>query len=136
MVELLVELKLMSCLCRKPRSPYWMVKYRDGTGRIVMRSTKQTNLRKAQAVATNWEKAARLARAGELTQSTAIKILGQLMEETIGERLEVQTVEQFLREWLEARSTVGRSDGTVKRYAPIMKAFIVSLGPVRSKASI
>ena len=47
----------MPCVCRKPNSPYWMAKFRDGTGRVVMRSTKKTVHRDALKIALMWEDA-------------------------------------------------------------------------------
>jgi hypothetical protein len=62
-----------------------MAKFRDGSGRVVMRSTKQTDRRLALKIAEQWEAAARKARSHELTQAASVRILGELMELTIGE---------------------------------------------------
>jgi hypothetical protein len=73
-------------------------------GITLWRSTKQTDHRKAIDVARNWEKAARMAASSELTQAASIKLLDELMETTIGENLNVRSVEAYFAEWLKRRS--------------------------------
>ena len=53
-------------------SPFWQAKFRGADGRTIWRSTKQTDHRKAIAVARKWEIAARLAASSELTQAAAV----------------------------------------------------------------
>ena len=53
-------------------SPFWQAKFRGADGRTIWRSTKQTDHRKATAVARKWEIAARLAASSELTQAAAV----------------------------------------------------------------
>ena len=81
-------------------SPFWQAKFRSADGSTVWRSTKQTDSRKAIEVARKWEKAARLAANSELTQSASIRLLDELMEVTIGEHLNVQSVETYIEQWL------------------------------------
>lgn len=121
----------MACLTRKPRSPYWMIKFRDALGRIVMRSSKQTKHSEARKTADRWEDAAKKARSGELTQAATLKILGELMEQTTGEELKIESVKDFLTKWLGARS-----GSTAKRYKPIIEGFIGSLSEKRQGAGI
>lgn len=123
----------MACITQKPNSPYWMAKFRDETGRIVMRSTKQKTPRAARAVAEAWEESAAKARRGELTRSTALKVLATLVEHTTGEALVDATVEGFFTEWLEGRKLRGRSDGTLARYRPVITSFLKSMGPRASR---
>jgi integrase len=125
----------MACVCKKPNSPFWMAKFRDETGRIVMRSTKQKVLKQARVVAEAWEEAAVKARKGELTRATALKFLANVVERTTGEALVDATVDGFLREWLEGRKLRGRATGTVERYRPIVNAFLAFMGD-RSRKSI
>lgn len=125
----------MASISKKPNSPFWMAKFRDDTGRIVMRSTKQTDMRAARKVAETWEEAALKARKGELTRATALKVLSELVERTTGELLSDATVEAFLNGWLQGRKAVGRASGTVERYSPIIKRFISSMG-IRAQKTI
>lgn len=134
----MVELHLFMCasISRKPRSPFWMAKFRDHDGRVVMRSTKKKLRGEAIVVALAWENAARKARAGELTQAASVKILSELMEATLGESLKSHTIEQCLQNFLKNLTGLGRSQSTVKRYEPIIGSFLSSIGPLRKKASI
>lgn len=125
----------MASLSRKPNSPFWMAKYRDDTGRIVMRSTKQTAPKQARLVADAWEEAARKARHGDLTRATALKVLSELVERTTGEVLADASVEAFLGDWLKSRQVAGRASGTLVRYRPIIAKFVASMGD-RSKKTI
>jgi hypothetical protein len=62
-----------------------MAKFRADDGRVVMRSTKQVKRKAAQSIADEWERAARKARAGELTQAVIIKTMAEMLERTLGE---------------------------------------------------
>ena len=110
-----------------------MGKFRGEDGRVVMRSTKQTNRKLAQAVADEWERAAAKARAGELTQAVILKTMGEMMERTIGEALDVQSTKDFFAAW---KKTPGRKPSTLKRYDPVLDGFLASIGPRRANASI
>ena len=112
-----------------------MAKFRDGTGRIVMRSTKQEKRSNALDVARTWELAAQKARRGELTAAAATKVLNEMLERT-GEQISAQTTKEFFTEWLDRRTTYGRAASTVKRYTPVLDGFINFLGPLRSAATI
>lgn len=125
----------MSCLTRKPRSPFWMAKFRSGDGRIVMRSTKQRDLRLARKVADSWEDAARKSRAGELTQAASVKLLNELLERT-GERIVTISTRDYFAEWLARKTTHGKASSTVKRYQPVLDGFVDFLGGARAAASL
>ena len=118
----------MASLSKKANSPFFMGKFRDDSGRIVMRSTKQTERKKAQWVVDSWEESARKARRGELTRSTALKVLSELVERTTGELLIDATVSGYLNGWLESRMVKGRATATLARYRPIVAAFLKFMG--------
>ena len=117
-------------------SPYWSAKFRDASGRVVMKATKEMDRRKALKVAQAWEKAARKAAAGELTQAASIRLLNELMQETTGERFNTQGFEDFCREWLAGRKQVGKAASTLKRYEPILEGFVEFLPKKRRSAPI
>ena len=117
-------------------SPFWFAKYRGPDGQPIVRTTKQPDRKQAQAVAEAWEQAAAKARHGELTQAAILKGMGDLLERTTGERLNVATVRDFFAEWLNSKTTVGRASSTVKRYRPILDGFIAAIGDKRARASI
>ncbi len=110
-----------------------MAKFKGEDGRPVMRSTKQEKRSAAQAVADDWERAARKASAGELTQAAILKTLGEMMERTTGETLNVQSTADFFADWIK-RS--GRKLGTTDRYRPVLNGFVSFIGERRAKASI
>ena len=127
----------MACVWKLPaKSPFWFAQFTANDGRRVNRSTKQTDRKKAQAVADTWEKAARKARLCELTQAASIKILSELMETTTGEVLNVETIAGFLQGWITSRESLGRADATAKRYRSVVDGFLKHLGAQRAGGSI
>jgi hypothetical protein len=117
-------------------SPYWSAKFRDASGRVMMKSTKEMDRRKAFKVAQSWEKAARMAAAGELTQAASMQLLDALMQETTGQRFNTQGIEDFCKEWLAGRKQVGKAASTLKRYEPILDGFVEFLPQKRRSAPI
>ncbi len=113
-----------------------MAKFRDATGRIVMRSTKQEVRKEAAKVAESWEDASRKARRGELTQVASIKILSELLAATSGEQLKVPTIAEVLNSYVASRATVGCVAGTAKRYQKVVSVFLEKIGEKRSAASV
>jgi hypothetical protein len=111
-------------------------KFRGADGKTIWRSTKQIDHQKAIAVARKWEKAARLAASSELTQAASIRLLDELMETTIGEKLNVRSVESYFAEWFKGKKATGTSPGTLTRYRPVLEGFIASLSEQRRRASV
>jgi hypothetical protein len=96
-------------------SPFWQAKFRGLEGKPVWLSTKQTDYRKAMAVAERWEKAVQLASnwelrnkqkkilddIWELTKSLATRqmtkrLLNYLLSSTIGEELQGGELSEIL----------------------------------------
>jgi integrase len=117
-------------------SPYWQAKFRGIDGRSIWRSTKQTDHRKAIEVARTWEKAARAAASSELTQAASIRLLDELMQTTLGQNLDVQSIESYFEEWLKGKNASGTSSGTLRRYEPVLSGFLELLPEKRRKASM
>lgn len=115
------------------QSPYYMAKFRGADGRPVMRSTKQRKRSEAQAVADEWERAARKARQGELTRAVLLKTMDEMVERVLGESTLVQSTRAFFQEWSEAP---GRKTATISRYRSVLNGFLAYLGEHRSAASI
>lgn len=116
-------------------SPFWFAKYRGPDGQLIVRTTKQRDKKKAQAFAMELELAAEKARRGELTQAAILKGLGDLLERTTGERLNIVSTRDFFAEWLQLKA-VDHAGSTVERYRPITNGFITFLSDVRARASI
>ena len=68
----------MAFLRKFPRSPYWFAGYTAPDGRRVQRSTKQSLRKKAQLVANEFEKAARLAGEKRLGEAQARRVLSDI----------------------------------------------------------
>lgn len=118
----------MASIHRKPRSPYWYAAWRQG-GRLHLRTTKQRERSKALTVALQWERAAKLGEAGELTEAQARKVLNEILEATAtGEHLRAPSSEEFLRHWL-AGKEAHKAEKTAERYASVVQSFIAHLGP-------
>jgi len=129
----------MAFLRTQPRSPYFMAIFSDETGRKVERSTKVAidsprGRARAQAVADEWEAAAKSARAGELTAAAAMKTLAGLVAKSSGEKVTDDTVAEYCAAWLAAKK--GKiASSSLARYQPTLARFLESLGP-RARKSI
>lgn len=118
----------MASIHRRPRSPYYHAAFRGPDGRLILRSTKQTNRAKAEAVALEWERASRLAKGGLLLEDQARKVVASIMERAgSDETLRGVSVADFFGEWMTGKEGI-RTARTVDRYRPIVEGFLASLG--------
>jgi site-specific recombinase XerD len=62
--------------------------------------------------------------------------LDELMEVTIGENLDVQSVEAYFDQWHKGRKATGTSSGTLSRYEPVLEGFLESLPEKRRRVSV
>jgi integrase len=113
-----------------------MAKFRDATGRVVMRSTKKKAHRDALKITLMWEDSVTKARAGELTQAASVKVLRELMEQSLGETLKTPSVRDTLNGYLDACKATGGAASTQARYRPIFTRFLAHIGEVRARASV
>lgn len=89
----------MASVHHRPRSPYFFAAFRGADGRLVLRSTKQTDRAPALAVALELERAAKLAKRGELVESQAHDILADIMKRAdTGETLRSVTIAGHFRQ--------------------------------------
>ena len=91
--------------------------------------------RKALEVALVWNKAARLALGGTLTQAASQKLFHEILSTTTGESFNVPNIQSYFSSWLEAKRATGKAFGTLKRYKPVLEGFIASL-PERRRTSL
>src|SRR5437879_3926731 len=109
----------MASLHRRPRSKYWHAGWRDATGKLHMRSTKETRR----------EKAAEIARGSEHVERTATneaqvrKVMSEILQRNTGQPLRTPTVREWFAEWLQ-----DKSEETKKRYSGTANAFCAQLG--------
>jgi integrase len=109
------------------RSPFWFAKYRGADGRIVVKSTKQSDRRKALTVALEYERTASMGRDGVLTEAQVRKVLSEVLEKVTGDSFRHETVKDFLERWLRGKENA-KSQGTHLRYGNSVKLFLESLG--------
>jgi site-specific recombinase XerD len=112
------------------RSPYWFAKFRDANGRVVIKSTKQTERTLALEVMLDWNRLAEQGRRRILTEAQCRKVMNELLEQVTGdsETIESNTTEQFLNNWVKGKVNA-KSEGTATRYAGTIKLFLEDLGP-------
>lgn len=115
---------------------YWIAQFRDERGVRVNRSTKQTDRRKAQKVADDWEESALKARHGELTVEASRLTLNRMIEATGAGRLEKKSILEAFELWYNGRKQRGRSNASLNRYRSVLKSLYSFLGETRLKASI
>lgn len=117
----------MASLRRRLRSPYWFACYNGPDGRRVQQSTKQSNRKKAQAMADQLERAAKLAAEKRLGETQARQILSKIYENLNGDPLASATAKDYLNRWAERRKD-DTSARTYQAYAQIVRDFLTSLG--------
>jgi integrase len=117
----------MPSLWKREKSPYWVCCYTSSTGQRLKKSTKQRDRKKAWEVCLAIERAEDHAKNGSLTEQTAKKIIGEILERTTGEPLHNYKVRDWLAHWLDMKEQV-RALKTAARYRQVIRDFITSLG--------
>jgi hypothetical protein len=118
----------MASLHQRPRSPYWHASFLAPDGRWKLCSTKCKDRSQAMAVALEFERAAKLGRAGNLVEAQARKVVADIMERAGGdETLRAPSVKDFLSQWIAAKVS-SKAKGTSTRYAVAVADFLASLG--------
>src|ERR1035437_3488857 len=123
----------MASVHQRPASKYWHAAFRTSDGRLILRSTKCQDRQKALAAAMEFERAAKLASAGNLVESQARKIIADIMERAgTDETLRSPTVNDYLNQWLVSKAPKV-SPGTGVFYKHTVKMFLASLGERQNK---
>ncbi len=118
----------MASVHRRPYSKFWHAAWRDSTGRLILRSTKQTERVKALSFALECERAEKLGGAGNLTEAQARKIVQDIMERAdTGEMLRNHTIEGWMHQWMADKEEM-KSASTAARYNQIVREFLTHLG--------
>lgn len=74
-----------------------------------------------------WEKAARMAQGGTLTEVHSRKLISDILESTGQSPLESPSVRVFLDDWLKSKAAT-TAKATARRYGDVLKAFLTTLG--------
>lgn len=86
----------MASIWKHPESQYWIACFRDANGRQRRLSTRETDRKKAQTIALEYEKTARTRRTLRQTR----KAIERLHEEIAGEPIPQKTLRTYVAEWL------------------------------------
>lgn len=122
----------MASVHRRPASPYLHAAFRGPDGRLVLRSTKQTDRNKALAVALEFERTAKLAKRGELVEAQAREVLKGIMARAdTGETIQTVSIADYFRQWFGSKEA-RKAESTPLRYKGVIEPFLESLGS-RSK---
>jgi integrase len=116
------------------KSPFWYACFTLPNGKRTTRSTKQTEKRKAEAVARELQKAARQARDGNLQEFAARKVIGDLYEISNGEPLPSSKIRSYFESWL-ARKKLETAPATYRKYADVVRQLLAFFG-LRSEQDI
>ena len=108
----------MASLHRRPRSKYWHAAWRDVTGKLHMRSTKESSRQKAYEIARGWEHVERNA----TNEAQVRKVLSEILERNTGQPLRTPTVREWFAEWLK-----GKGEETKARYSGVCNSFFAFL---------
>jgi len=115
----------MASIHRRPRSRYFQAAFRDGQGRQIQLSTKETDRSKALAIALEWERMAK--NPDELVEAQALKFVSDQMQRRGHGAIRTPTTQDFLAEWIRGKE-LNRSEGTATRYRGIVEGFLKGLG--------
>lgn len=122
----------MASVTKREGSKFFIACYTDRNGRQLKRSTKTADHGQAMAMALELERVEKMARAGSLTTDQLRKVFDQVAEKVNGDTLEVPSVEQCFRSWLEnikSRSTLS----THSRYSTTVQHFLKHLGAKKDR---
>jgi integrase len=102
-------------------------------GHWALRSTKCADRQKALAVAMEFERAAKIGRAGNLVEAQARLVVADIMARAgTDETLRSPSVADFLADWLKTKEAK-KSDSTHTRYSGAVEKFLDSLNDRRNK---
>lgn len=117
----------MASLRNFPGSPYFFACYTDHNGLRRQRSTKQSNRKKAQAIADKLERAAKLGAESRLGEAQVRRILSEMHRDLHGEGIQSSSAKDFLTNWAATRAA-DTAPRTHQAYSQIVRDFLTSLG--------
>ena len=121
----------MASLTKKKDCKNWIACFTLPDGTRTNRSTGTSNRKLAKQTALEWEKASQLAKNKQLNEALARKVVSDILENAGEAALEEETVESFLREWLQQKE----NENTRERYKLVVDRFLSCMGK-KSKSLI
>ena len=123
----------MASIHKRPRSPYYHASFMTPDGHWALRSTKCEDRQKALAVAMEFERAAKIGRAGNLVEAQARLVVADIMARAgTDETFRSPSVADFLSDWLKTKEAK-KSESTHTRYSGAVDKFLDSLNDRRNK---
>src|SRR6266481_2738660 len=113
----------MASIWKHPQSKYFTACFRDHNGRQRRISTKETNRKKAQKLADEYERASRTKR----TLKQAQAVLDRLHEELSGEKVVRISFRQYLDDWFDGKKAE-TAPSTMTFYRSSLTKFLQFLG--------
>ena len=119
----------MASLTRKHDCKNWIANITMPDGTRTSRSTGTDDKKQAQTIADALEEATRRAKKGQFVEKDARAALNEILRRANEDTMNGDTVEDFLREWLQSKDNAG----TNERYTHVVDVFLNHLGK-KSKA--
>lgn len=117
----------MASLWKRKNSPFFTCCYESASGQRLKKSTKQTERSKAWNVCLALERAEQSAKEDALTEETAKKLIGEVLERTTGRALRRHKTGPWLDKWVKGKKEI-RAPKTAERYEQVIRDFKASLG--------
>jgi integrase len=118
----------MASLRRHHDSKYWFACFTGPDGRRLQRSTRETDRKRAQKIADQYEGVSGIGRQGMLTERHARKVIGEIFEISNRETLPSETIGEYFKRWLESkRNRIGPK--SFIRYSQLVGTFLQWIGP-------
>src|SRR5262249_40787411 len=126
----------MASIHKQPGRPNWFASYsifnpETNRWRRVFRSTETSNKKQALEIMRAWDRAARKAKTGTLTEEAARRIIAEGVSEVLMvaniETLQSASIKDWCAKWLDAKK-IESEESTQQRYTSIIEWFIDFLG--------
>jgi hypothetical protein len=121
----------MASVHKKSRSKYWHAYYRDRSGRLVTRSTKQTIKKEARRVADLWETASHRKKSAQHIRA----VFSDIYRDVYGQSLPMTSMKGFAEVWVSEKKP-STAPATQLAYEKTVAAFLNHLGTKRAEADI
>jgi integrase len=118
-----VLLSGMASIRQREDTKFWFACVTLPNGRRIQRSTKETDRKKAQKIAEQWEAATR----GRVTARQTQKVIADLYRDITGQRLVFPTVREYFDSWV-ARKKPETAPSTYRFYEDKKRQFLAWLG--------
>src|SRR5262249_11153278 len=134
----------MASIHKQPGRPNWFASYsifnpETNRWRRVFRSTETSNKKQALEIMRAWDKAARKAKSGTLTEEAARRIIAEGVSEVLMaaniETMQSASSKDWCATWLESKK-IEVEESTHERYTGIIKRFIEFLSDAKAKRDL